>query len=131
MKKFCLFYCLAAAIFMITGCSSLRDGKYEGRSTDDSRGAYGIVSLEVRNGKIATVEFLQYNADGTVKDETYGREWGEENYKMAQKALEHSRKYAERLLETQDVEKVDVITGSTTSWKQFKEAARDALAKAK
>ncbi len=131
MKKFCFLCCLAAALFLMPGCSRLRDGKYDGRSTDDSRGAYGIVSLEVRNGKIAAVEFLQYNADGTMKDEAYGRETGEENYEMAQKVLEHSEEYARKLVETQDVEKVDVITGSTTSWKQFKEAARDALAKAK
>ncbi|WP_252891105.1 FMN-binding protein [Thermoclostridium stercorarium] len=78
-----------------------------------------------------SAEFLQYNADGSLKDESYGKDSGEENYKKAQAALEASKQYAEKLVETQDVEKVDSITGATSSWKAFQEAAKDALAKAK
>jgi major membrane immunogen (membrane-anchored lipoprotein) len=116
----------------LSGCgSSLKDGTYEGRSTNDNRGAYGIVSLEVKNGEIASAQFLQYNADGTLKDEKYGEEAGEDSYKMAQNALQYSKKYPEKLVETQDVGKVDAVTGATSSWKQFQEAAKDALAKAK
>ena len=74
---------------------------------------------------------MQYNSDGTVKDESYGKESGEENYKKAQDALENLRQYPEKLVETQNVDKVDAVTGATSSWKQFQEAAKDALAKAK
>jgi len=123
---------LAGVFILMPACGkAFRDGSYEGRSTDDSRGAYGIVSVTILSGKIASAEFIQYNADGTVKGEKYGEEAGAENYKIAQKALEQSQKYPQRLIQTQDVEQVDAVTGATTSWKQFQEAARDALAKAK
>lgn len=123
---------IISAMVLLAGCgAALKDGTYEGRSTDDSRGAYGVVSLEVKDGKIASAEFLQYNADGTVKGEKYGEEAGEESYKVAQNALENSQKYPEKLVETQNVDEVDAITGATSSWKQFQEAAKDALAKAK
>jgi major membrane immunogen (membrane-anchored lipoprotein) len=122
---------LLALVLAACGGGKLKDGSYEGRSTADSRGAYGVVKIEVKDGKIASAEFLQYNSDGTVKDESYGKESGEENYKKAQDALENSRQYPEKLVETQNVDKVDAVTGATSSWKQFQEAAKDALAKAK
>lgn len=131
MKKLTLLFILWALILMPACKKNFRDGTYEGRSTDDSRGAYGIVTVKIEGGKIASAEFVQYNADGTVKAEKYGEEDGEENYKIAQKALEQSKKYPEQLIRTQDVEQVDAVTGATTSWKQFQEAAKDALAKAK
>lgn len=131
MKKLTLLVLISALILMPACKKTFRDGTYEGRSTDDSRGAYGIVTVKIEDGKIASAEFVQYNADGTVKAEKYGEEAGEENYKIAQKALEQSKKYPEQLVQTQDVEQVDAVTGATTSWKQFQEAAKDALAKAK
>ncbi|NLM11626.1 MAG: FMN-binding protein [Clostridiaceae bacterium] len=132
LKKLTISIVLVLLVVALTACGAkLEDGNYEGQSTPDSRGAYGVVSIEVKDGKIASAEFLQYNADGTLKDESYGKESGEENYKKAQDALEYSKQYAEKLVETQKVDKVDAITGATSSWKQFQEAAKDALAKAK
>lgn len=131
MKKmsFTLLICI---LVLLPACSkTYKDGTYEGRSTDDSRGAYGVVTLTIESGKIASAEFIQYNADGTAKGVKYGEEAGEENYKLAQKALEISKQYPEKLVDTQDVEKVDAVTGATSSWKQFQEAAKDALAKAR
>lgn len=74
---------------------------------------------------------MQYNADGTLKDENYGKESGDENYQKAQNALKSSEQYTKKLVETQNVDKVDAVSGATSSWNQFKEAAKDALAKAK
>lgn len=130
LKKLSILLILLTLI--LTACGAkLEDGSYNGRSTPDSRGAYGEVNVEVEDGKIASAEFLQYNADGTLKDESYGEEAGEESYEKAQNALKYSEQYPEKLVETQDVEKVDAVTGATSSWKQFQEAAKDALAKAK
>jgi major membrane immunogen (membrane-anchored lipoprotein) len=131
MKKF-LALIVVLSLFVLPACgNTYKDGTYEGRSADDSRGAYSIVSLVVKDGKITSAEFIQYNSDGTVKDENYGKEAGEENYKTAQNALEYSKEYPKKLIETQDVSKVDAVTGATSSLKQFQEAAKDALAKAK
>ena len=131
MKKLTVFVMICILVLLPSCGKAFRNGSYEGRSTDDSRGAYGIVTVNIEDGKIASAEFVQYNADGTIKAEKYGEEAGEENYKIAQKALEQSKKYPEQLIQTQDVEQVDAVTGATTSWKQFQEAASDALAKAK
>ncbi len=131
MKKLTVSVLMCVLVLLPACGKAFRNGSYEGRSTDDSRGAYGIVSVKVEGGKIASAEFVQYNADGTIKGERYGEEAGEENYKIAQKALEQSKKYPEQLMQTQNVEQVDAVTGATTSWKQFQEAAKDALAKAK
>ncbi len=124
----CFDFCSVGIIDRLYG---FRDGTYEGRSTKDSRGAYSTVMVEIADRRIVSVDFLQYNADGTLKDETYGFQAGEEDYRMAQKALKISSQYAEKLVKTQNVEKVDAITGATTSWEQFQEAAKDALAKVK
>lgn len=130
LKKLSIIMILLCLV--LTACGAkLEEGTYEGRSTPDSRGAYSTVTIEVSDGKIASAEFLQYNADGTLKDESYGEEAGEESYKKAQDALKFSQQYSEKLVETQDVEKVDAVTGATSSWKQFQEAAKDAVAKAK
>lgn len=131
MKKLSVFLFICVLALLPACGKAYKDGTYEGRSTNDSRGAYGTVVLKIEGGKIASAEFVQYNADGTIKGEKYGEEAGEENYKLAQKALENSKQYPEQLVKTQDVEKVDAVTGATSSWKQFTEAARDALAKAR
>lgn len=133
MKKLLVSVILLSLMVALTACGGekLQDGSFEGQSTKDDRGGYGVVKIEVKDGKITSAEFLQYNADGTVKDESYGKDSGEENYKKAQNALEAGKQYADKLVETQDVDKVDAITGATSSWKHFQEAAKDALAKAK
>jgi len=132
VKKLGIVLVSILLVAALTACGAkLKDGSYEGQSTPDSRGGYGIVKIEVKDGKISSAEFLQYNADGSLKDETYGQGSGEENYKKAQDALKASAEYPKKLVETQDVEKVDSITGATSSWKAFQEAAKDALAKAK
>jgi len=132
MKKLSISVVLVLLAVMLVACGAkLQDGSYEGQSTPDSRGAYAVVKIEVKNGKITSAEFLQYNSDGSLKDENYGKTSGEENYKKAQEALEASKKYPEKLVETQNVDKVDSVTGATSSWKQFQEAAKDAVAKAK
>lgn len=130
MKKTIILLFLSVML-LLAGCSGLKNGSYEGKSSEDSRGAYGVVKLKVEGGKITQAEFIQYNGDGTVKDENYGKEAGDENYQKAQNALKSAVQYAEKLMETQDIKKVDAISGATSSWNQFQEAAKDALGKAK
>ncbi|MGI5998138.1 MAG: hypothetical protein ACOX89_05695, partial [Lutispora sp.] len=43
---------------------------------------------------------------------------------------ESEDKYEEQLLETQDPEEVEVITGATQTWERFKETAQEALKQA-
>lgn len=132
MRKLSILLVLSVMLLLV-GCGGggLKDGSYEGKSSEDSRGAYSIVKIEIKDGKIAQAEFLQYNSDGTLKDEDYGKGSGDENYQKAQNALKSSEQYSKKLVETQDVDKVDAVSGATSSLNQFKEAAKNALEKAK
>ena len=113
--------------------SSLKDGVYNGRSTDheadeDGNGAgYGEVTLEIKDNAIVSCEFYMYELDGKLKDETYGADLSQENRLKAQKAVQSAPKYAAKLLEAGGLEDVDAISGATISFEEFKEAVIDAL----
>ena len=113
---------------------SYKDGTYEGRSEDhslDSDGVasgYAIAVLTIESSKLTSCEFTMYNIDGTVKDDKYGSEYSKDNYVKAQRAIQAGKLYAQYLVERNSV---DVISGATTTYDEFKEAVNDALAKAK
>ncbi|EFG27553.1 FMN-binding protein, partial [Fusobacterium periodonticum] len=68
---------------------------------------------------------------GNVKGDDYGKEAGDEKYRKAQIAVEGFSTYADKLVEVQDPNEVDAVSGATVSNKEFKEAVWDALEKAK
>ena len=59
----------------------------------------------------------------------YGKDDADFNYKQAQKAVKNSEGYAKKLVEVQDIDKVDSVSGATISYKRFKSAVKDALNK--
>jgi len=97
-----------------------RDGTYEGDSKRDERDQYGSIKITVKDGKITSAEFTEYNSDGSPKDETYP-------YPAALEAMDELES---RLIKVQDPDKVDNVSGATGTWKKFKEAADNALSKA-
>jgi major membrane immunogen (membrane-anchored lipoprotein) len=133
---------LCAASFALTllpGCgksgeSSYADGSYVGQSGKDDRGAYGEVTLTIKDGKVATCDCLTWQKDGSVKDEDYGKVNGkienEEMYAKAQLAVDAMQKYADQFEEVKDIEGVDAISGATISYDQFVEAVTKALKEA-
>ncbi len=144
MKKFAifLFFVLSAvALAACGGTASYKDGSYTGQSAmyegeDDGSGAgYGVVKLTIKDNKITECEYNTYELDGTLKDENYGKKDGEvanqDFYNRAQRAVRAVPMYAEKLLETGDLSKVDGISGATISYNEFKEAVTDALNQAK
>jgi major membrane immunogen (membrane-anchored lipoprotein) len=108
------------------------DGVYTGLSSEDDTGAYGEVTITVKDGAIAACAFVTWQKDGSVKDEEYGKVNGEisnqEFYDKAQLAVRAMRQYADALVELQSPEEVDAITGATIAHGQFLEAVADALA---
>ncbi|MCX7749526.1 MAG: FMN-binding protein [Clostridia bacterium] len=121
------------AASLMTGCAkneaAFKDGDYSAKSDPDERGNYGEMKIKVSDGKIAEVDFKEFTPKGP-KDENYGK-GNEENYKKAQDALKAAKTYGPKLIETQDVEKVDLISGATGSHTLFKDLAKKALEAAK
>lgn len=144
MYKTVFFACLVLSVF---SCSkekmretprsiTYKDGAYKAASSiKDDWGGTAEVEIRVTDGKITECVFFSYEKDGSLKDENYGKTDGIIKnaglYKIAQTAILRAEGYGKKLVETQDIEKVDVIAGATVSYKLFKDAAEAALADAK
>lgn len=145
MKRLKIIVLSIAFLFLgiLSSCGSeqknanYKDGTYEGKSenhTADNDGVgagYAICVIEIKDNKIITCDFKLYELDGTIKDDNYGKEYSRENYIKAQKAIQSATKYAKSLVETSNIDNVDVISGATITYSEFKEAVNDALNKAK
>ena len=135
----------ALAACALTGCSgkkvSYKDGTYVAQSsvfenddgTDDGNG-YGVVSVTISDGKISDCTFTTYEADGTLKDEDYGKEDGrianKDYYNKAQKANAACAEYASMLVQNGQLDGIDSISGATINYNEFKEAVEAALKQA-
>lgn len=120
----------------LTACQtqdvSLKDGTFEGVSSKDDEGAYGKVKIIINNEKIEEVEFQTIQKDGSIKDSEYGKRNGtivnQNFYNKAQLAVNAMKNYGQELEEKQSLDEVEVISGATISYNQFKEAVEAALA---
>lgn len=112
-----------------------KDGTYDAESKPDSFGGKVIVHITIKDSKISEVTMENVDDKGNEKGEDYGKQDGEIKneglYKIAQAAVTNSKEYPSKLIETQDIEKVDAIAGATESNVGFKEAVKLALEKAK
>ncbi|MCK9526658.1 MAG: FMN-binding protein [Limnochordia bacterium] len=97
-----------------------QDGTYVGRSSPDERGYFGEIELMVNDGKIAEAEYEEMDQQGARKDENYPYQLGPQSHDE----LEN------RLVESQNPDEVDSISGATQTHGRFVEASRDALRKA-
>ena len=106
----------------------LKDGVFEGHYKDDK--ATVKVVITVKDKKIVDcIREERDNKNNKIKDENYGKDDADFNYKQAQKAVKNSQGYAKKLVEVQDIDKVDSVSGATVSYKRFKSAVKDALNK--
>ncbi|MDR2617475.1 MAG: FMN-binding protein [Treponema sp.] len=126
---------LCAALFLSACTRGLKDGVYEGKSGVDDTGAWGEITVTVRDGKAAACVFITRQKDGTVKDEDYGKINGEISnqvyYDKAQLAVWAMEAYAMQYAEHGDLDRVEAVSGATIAYNQFLEAASEALEKAK
>jgi major membrane immunogen (membrane-anchored lipoprotein) len=143
-KRMIACICVSAAVLSIlSGCGNKNyaDGTYTGQSSvyeseeDEGNGnGYGVVTLTIQDNTIVACTFLTYEPDGTLKDEDYGLQDGvvanRDYYNKAQKAIAACQVYADNLVQTNDVKKVDAISGATINYNNFKEAVKDALKQA-
>lgn len=141
MKKTLL---LIAAALLLTACGNkdnsastdgYKDGTYHGESQVDEWGGKVTTDITVKDGKIVEANLKNLLADGSEKDENYGKaKEGATNqglYKIAQEAVKNSQEYPKLLIEKGKIEDVEAISGATVTFKSFKEAVNDALKDAK
>ena len=144
MKKFLIIIC--ATCLLMTGCggedkpapkpaqnkidlSNAKDGTYTVESSLDEKLGKSILTLTIKDKKIVAAEFEGYDLFGNVKGEDYGSLTGKDSadYKKAQVAVKAIKTYPAQLVETQDLSKVDAISGASISYGQFIETANIAL----
>lgn len=114
-----------------------KDGTYtekamtNGASGEGNDDSYAVLTMTIKDHKITDAKFVGYLKGGQVKDVDYGKTNGKaENkvyYNKAQLAVKANNTYAENLVKTQQMNKVDAISGATYSYKAFVEAGQHAL----
>ena len=134
MRKIIQTVAIVAAAGIFFSCAkapAYKDGTYTAVSEKDDWGGWADVSITVQDKKIVDCSFVSYDKNGVVKDKTYGMQDGQIKnaglYKIAQDSVESSKKYPESLVETQDIDKVDAVSGATVSHQLFQDAVKKAL----
>ncbi|WP_125151948.1 FMN-binding protein [Clostridium rectalis] len=147
MKKISgIVLCIAMTMTLFAGCASsndgnkgakdsketktitYKDGKYKASyDKADSHGWKAFVELEVKNGKISAVDFDYLSKDN--KRKTEDRNYNETMKKSKSKTSpkEFCPKLEKNLVEKQDLNKVDGVSGATSSVENFKALAKAAL----
>jgi len=106
---------------------TLTDGIYTAEAKDfDDHGWKAMVTVAVKNGKIANVFFDEINQDGMLKsfDPEYANNM---KSKSGTTPLDAQVSLASALIEKQDAEKVDAVTGATHTSESFKALVKEAL----
>ena len=74
---------------------------------------------------------MSYEKNGNLKGPEYGKVDGVIKnmglYKIAQASVLKAAEYGQKLIETQNIDDVDVIAGASISYKLFKDAVENAL----
>jgi len=112
------------------------DGIYKATSSiKDEWGGSAEVEIVVKDGRITSCVFTSYEEDGKLKDADYGKVDGVIKnmglYKIAQNAVSQSNKYGELLVKSQNIEKLDALSGATVSFGLFKDAVEQVMKQAK
>lgn len=110
--------------------TNAQDGSYTAESSRDDKLGYSRVEVAILGHRIVDVKFEGIDLFGNVKDESYGSLLSEGDYKKAQVAVKAIAAYPQQLIETQDLRKVDAISGASISYGQFVEATKRAVEQA-
>lgn len=113
------------------------DGTYYAESDPDARGRQALIEITVLNGTIVSVHYdeVERDADGqVVMSKLYSYSYAD-GWRAGRDAdttqLSAFPAYVNQLIETGDLEQVDVISGATSSHENFLEVAGEALEKAR
>ena len=109
-----------------------KDGVYKSfANIKDDWGGTAEVEIKIEEGKIVECTFLSYEKNGNLKGSEYGKVDGVIKnvglYKIAQASILRAAEYGQKLIETQNIDDVDIIAGASISYKLFKDAVENAL----
>lgn len=121
-------------VLFLTACQNrdigMKDGFYSAEIADfDEHGWKEYITIYVSNNKIVTVDYNAKNASGFVKS------WDME-YMSVMNATDgtypnkYAREYAEGLVNRQDPDRVDALTGASHSYSTFQLLSKAAIEQA-
>jgi major membrane immunogen (membrane-anchored lipoprotein) len=105
-----------------------KDGFYTADSPYNYYGYKYVVSLEIKNGNIFSVVYDEVSKDGVGKKNDL--KYNEEMKKSGSTPSVAYPIYEKRLIETQDINKIDAVSGATYSLYRFKYVVVKALTQA-
>ncbi|GAB6086796.1 FMN-binding protein [Alkaliphilus crotonatoxidans] len=102
------------------------DGTHTAEGEPDERGWKAMIEITVADGRITEVNYEEENEEGNLKseDEEYNQRWEEASGVSAPEAYEQLEN---SLIENQNPEQVDMVTGATSASEKFVELATEAL----
>lgn len=120
-KAICVSLLLIVMLLGLSGCGSndkMKDGFYTAEMSDYSFGWKEYLCIMVKNNKIVYAEFNAKDPSGYIKawDNAYMKNMAPVSGTYPN---EYTREYVSQLIETQDPEKVEVVTGASSSGGNF------------
>ena len=133
MKRMLSIVLILAGIMLLTACgdqTGLQDGYYTAQASEFNFGWKEYITIMVKGGSIVSVEYNAENASGFIKswDNAYMQTMLHSNGTYPN---EYTRHYAGQLLEGQGEEKIDALTGATSSYGSFQKLAVAVIEQAK
>ena len=133
MKRILRAVLLLVLMLSLTACgeqSGLQDGYYTAQASEFSHGWKEYITIMVKGGSIVSVEYNAENASGFIKswDNTYMQTM---LHAQGTYPNEYTRYYAGQFSAGQGEEKIDALTGATSSYGSFQKLAVAVIEQAK
>lgn len=133
MKRVLSLALICVLIMSLTACSEkteLQDGYYTAQASEFNHGWKEYITIMVKGGSIVSVEYNAENARGFIKswDNAYMQTMLHSNGTYPN---EYTRYYAGQLLEDQNEDEIDALTGATSSYTSFQKLSKAVLEQAR
>lgn len=133
MKRVLSLALIFVFIVSLTACSNkteLQDGYYTAQASEFNHGWKEYITIMVKGGSIVSVEYNAENASGFIKswDNAYMQTMLHSNGTYPN---EYTRYYAQQLLDDQNEDTIDALTGASTSCSSFQKLSKAVLEQAK
>ena len=121
------------SMILLTGCKTktgLQDGYYTAQAAQFSHGWKEYITIMVKGGAIVSVEYNAENPSGFIKswDNAYMQNM---LHSAGTYPNEYTRNYAGQLLDDQNADSIDALSGASTSHGSFQKLAEAVLEQAR